>query len=125
MKKLINSAKAPAAAGQYSQAIAADRFVFVSGQLPVDPATGSIPEGIEAQANASLSNVNAVLEAAGCTLNDVVKTTVFLSDMGNFSVVNEIYAGYFGEPFPARSCFQVAKLPKDALVEVEAIAVLP
>ena len=125
MKKLINSAKAPGAAGPYSQAIAADRFVFVSGQLPVDPATGSIPEGIEAQANASLSNVKAVLEAAGCTLNDVVKTTVFLSDMGNFSVVNEIYAGYFGEPFPARSCFQVAKLPKDALVEVEAIAVLP
>ena len=125
MKKLINSAKAPAAAGPYSQAIGADRFVFVSGQLPVDPATGSIPEGIEAQANASLSNVKAVLEAAGCTLNDVVKTTVFLSDMGNFSVVNEIYAGYLGEPFPARSCFQVAKLPKDALVEVEAIAVLP
>lgn len=125
MKRLINSNKAPAAAGPYSQAIAADHFVFVSGQLPIDPSTGTIPEGIEAQAHASLSNVKAVLEASGCTLDDVVKTTVFLSDMENFAIVNQIYAGYFEEPFPSRSCFQVARLPKDALVEVEAIAILP
>ncbi|MEY8338885.1 RidA family protein [Lachnospiraceae bacterium 62-35] len=124
MKTLINSDKAPAAAGPYSQAIRAGEFVFVSGQLPVNPADNTMPEGIEDQAKMSLANVKAVLEAAGCTLNDVVKTTVFLSDMGNFSVVNEIYAEHFGSPFPARSCFQVGKLPKDALVEVEAIAVL-
>ncbi len=123
MKTLINSEFAPAAAGPYSQAIEAGEMVFVSGQLPVQLADGQIPEGIEAQARTSLNNVVEVLKAAGCTMDDVVKTTVFLSDIANFGVVNGIYAEYFKAPYPARSCFQVGALPKGSLVEVEAIAV--
>lgn len=123
MKTLINSELAPAAAGPYSQAIEAGEMVFVSGQLPVQLADGQIPEGIEAQARTSLNNVVEVLKAAGCTMDDVVKTTVFLSDIANFGVVNGIYAEYFEAPYPARSCFQVGALPKGSLVEVEAIAV--
>lgn len=122
MKKIIESKKAPAAAGPYSQAIEAAGLVFASGQLPID-ASGQIPASIEAQTRASLENLSFVLEAAGCTLDDVVKTTVFLDDMENFAVVNGIYAEYFHAPFPGRSCFQVAKLPKAAKVEIEAIAV--
>ena len=123
MKTLINSEFAPAAAGPYSQAIEAGEMVFVSGQLPVQLADGQIPEGIEAQARTSLNNVVEVLKAAGCTMDDVVKTTVFLSDIANFGVVNGIYAEYFKAPYPARFCFQVGALPKGSLVEVEAIAV--
>lgn len=125
MKNLVNSEFAPAAAGPYSQAIEANGFVFVSGQLPIQLADGQIPEGVEAQARASMNNVVEVLKAAGCTMSDVVKTTVFLSDIGNFATVNAIYAEYFEAPYPARSCFQVAALPKGAMVEVEAIAVKP
>ena len=123
MKTLINSEFAPAAAAPYSQAIEAGEMVFVSGQLPVQLADGQIPEGIEAQARTSLNNVVEVLKAAGCTMDDVVKTTVFLSDIANFGFVNGIYAEYFKAPYPARSCFQVGALPKVSLVEVEAIAV--
>lgn len=123
MKKLVESSKAPAAAGPYSQAIEASGMVFASGQLPIDPASGEMPATIEEQTRASLANLAAVLEAAGCTLNDVVKTTVFLDDMNNFGVVNGIYAEHFQAPYPGRSCFQVAKLPKGAKVEIEAIAV--
>lgn len=123
MKKLVNSEFAPAAAGPYSQAIDAGELVFVSGQLPVRLADGLLPENIEEQTRTSLNNVAEVLKAAGCTMDDVVKTTVFLSDIANFTVVNGIYAEYFAAPYPARSCFQVAALPKGALVEVEAIAV--
>jgi len=125
MKKLINSDKAPAAAGPYSQAIEAANFVFISGQLPIRAADGCIPEGIEEQTEVSLANLTEVLAAAGCTLDDVVKTTVFLSDMNNFATVNGIYAKHFKAPYPGRSCFQVGRLPKDALVEIEAIAVRP
>lgn len=125
MKKMIQSNKAPAAAGPYSQAIENQGMVFVSGQLPVRLEDGQLAEGIEAQARTSLDNVSEVLKAAGCTMEDVVKTTIFLSDIANFSTVNAIYAEYFKEPFPARSCFQVGALPKGALVEVEAIAVKP
>ena len=123
MKTLINSEFAPAAAAPYSQAIEAGEMVFVSGQLPVQLADGQIPEGIEAQARTSLNNVVEVLKAAGCTMDDVVKTTVFLSDIANFGVVNGIYAEYFKAPYPARSCFQVGALPEGSPVEVEAIAV--
>jgi len=125
MKKVIASNNAPAAIGPYSQAIEAAGLVFASGQLPVDPASGQIPEGIEAQAKNSLSNLSAVLQAAGCTMDDVVKTTVFLADMADFSAVNAVYGEMFSAPFPSRSCFQVAKLPKDAKIEIEAIAVKP
>lgn len=125
MKNLINSQNAPAAAGPYSQAIESGGMVFVSGQLPVKLEDGALAEGIEAQARTSLNNVAQVLKAAGCTMDDVVKTTVFLTDMGNFAAVNAIYAEYFQAPFPARSCFQVGALPKGAMVEVEAIAVKP
>lgn len=122
MKKIVESKKAPAAAGPYSQAIEDAGLVFASGQLPID-SSGQIPETIEAQTHASLKNLANVLEAAGCSLNDVVKTTVFLDNMENFAIVNGIYAEYFNAPFPSRSCFQVAKLPKGAKVEIEAIAV--
>ena len=125
MKNQINSNQAPAAAGPYSQAIESNGLVFVSGQLPVKLEDGQLADGIEAQARTSLNNVSEVLKASGCTMDDVVKTTVFLSDMSNFAVVNAIYAEYFKAPFPARSCFQVGGLPKGALVEVEAIAVKP
>ncbi|NJB69097.1 2-iminobutanoate/2-iminopropanoate deaminase [Desulfobaculum xiamenense] len=122
MASIINTPNAPAAIGPYSQATVAGNLIFTSGQLPIDPATGEMPEGIAAQAKQSLENVKAILEAGGASLSNVVKTTVFLSDMANFAAMNEVYAAYFGTPFPARSCFQVARLPKDALVEIEVIA---
>ena len=124
MKNVISTANAPAAIGPYSQAIDLGNLVITSGQLPIDPATGAFPEGIQAQTKQSLSNVKAILEAAGLSMDSVVKTTVFLSDMNNFGAMNEVYATFFTEgSYPARSAVEVARLPKDALVEIEVIAV--
>lgn len=123
MKRVINTEKAPSAIGPYSQAIMAGNTVFTSGQIPVNPATGEVPEGIEAQAVQALENLKHVLDAAGCSMADVVKTTVFIKDMGSFPVINKIYSTYFVEPFPARSCVEVAQLPKGVLIEIEAVAV--
>ena len=125
MKHAVSTAAAPAALGPYSQGIEAGPFVFVSGQLPVDPATGDIPEGAAAQAERAFANVSVILEAAGLGLGNVVKTTVFLADLADFAAVNEVYARSFSAPFPARSCVQVAALPRGARLEVEAIAVRP
>ena len=124
MKQRIETTEAPAAIGPYSQAVDSGAgLVFVSGQLPIDPATGSFPEGgVKAQTRASLTNAKAILEASGLGLADVVKTTVFLADMGDFAAMNEVYAEFFSEPFPARSAVAVKTLPKNALVEVECIA---
>lgn len=123
MKTVIATTAAPGAIGPYSQAIEANGLVFVSGQIPLDPATGAfVPGGVEAQAEQSLKNLKAVLEAAGCSLADVVKTTVFLTNMGDFAAVNEMYARFFTAECPARSAVQVGALPKGALVEIEAIA---
>lgn len=121
MKTTVNTEKAPAAIGPYVQAVKAGGLVITSGQLPIDPATGAFPEGIQAQTRQSLTNVKAILEEAGLTMDDVVKTTVFLSDMNNFAAMNEVYATFFTS-FPARSAVEVARLPKDALVEIEVIA---
>ena len=121
MKKAIISTEAPAAIGPYSQAIESEGLIFVSGQLPVKD--GVMPEDIMEQTKASLGNVKAILEAAGSDLSKVVKTTVLLQDMGDFAKMNEVYASFFTEPYPARACFEVARLPKDAKVEIEAIAV--
>ncbi len=119
----ISTTEAPGAIGPYSQAIEANGFVYVSGQLPIDPLTGAFPEGdVKAQTRQSLLNMRAILRAAGIDLKNVVKTTVFLSDMGNFAAMNEVYAEFFAAPFPARSAVAVKTLPKDALVEVECIA---
>jgi len=124
MKQRINTDNAPAAIGPYSQAIDSSHgLIFVSGQLPIDPATGAFPEGgVQAQTRASLTNAEAILKAAGLSLDNVVKTTVFLADMGDFAAMNEIYAQFFKEPFPARSAVAVKTLPKGALVEIECIA---
>ena len=123
MKTVISTTAAPGAIGPYSQAIEANGLVFVSGQIPLDPTTGAfVPGGVEAQAEQSLKNLKAVLEAAGCSLADVVKTTVFLTNMGDFAAVNEVYARFFTAECPARSAVQVGALPKGALVEIEAIA---
>ena len=120
----ISTEKAPAAIGPYSQAIEHNGFIFVSGQLPIDPATGAFPEGgVEAQTRQSLTNVQAVLAQAGLTMENVIKTTVFLTDMGAFAAVNAVYAKYFEGDCPARSAVQVGKLPKDAPLEIECIAV--
>ena len=121
--KAINSDKAPKAIGPYSQAIQANGFVFASGQLPIDPATGSFPEGgVKEQTRQSILNAQAILKQAGLELCDVVKTTVYLADMNDFAAMNEVYAQFFSEPFPARSAIAVKSLPKQALVEVECIA---
>ena len=122
--KQINPDKAPAAIGPYSQAIDSGAgLVFVSGQLPIDPATGAFPEGgVKEQTKQSLLNAKAILEMAGLNLSSVVKTTVFLADMGDFPAMNEIYAQFFSAPFPARSAVAVKTLPKGALVEIECIA---
>ncbi|WP_024990933.1 RidA family protein [Hoylesella marshii] len=121
--KTIHTEQAPKAVGPYSQAIEAGGFVFASGQLPIDPATGAFAEGgIKEQTRQSLTNAQAVLRAAGIDLTHVVKTTVFLSDIDNFAAMNEVYAEFFKEPYPARSAFAVKTLPKGALVEVECIA---
>ena len=122
MKKVICSEKAPGAIGTYSQAIEANGVVFVSGQLPIDATTGVMPEGVEAQARQSLENIKHILETAGLTMADIVKTTVFLQDMSLFAGMNGVYATYFNGDFPARSAVAVKALPKDALVEIECIA---
>lgn len=122
MKQAIATAKAPGAIGPYSQAIDAGAFVFVSGQIPVNPATGDIPSTIEEQTQQSISNLKAILEAAGLTIENVVKTTVFLADMNDFAAMNGVYAANFKEPFPARSAVAVKTLPKNVLVEIEVIA---
>ena len=125
MKQIISTQNAPAAIGPYSQAIRAGDLLFVSGQIPVDPATGEVVEPtIQAQAKRSLENVKAVLEAAGASLDNVVKTTVFLKNMDDFVEMNRVYQSFFQADCPARSAVQVAKLPKDVLVEIEAIAAL-
>ncbi len=125
MKQVIHTDSAPAAIGPYSQAIQIGDLLFVSGQVPIDPSTGAIVEGdIKAQAQQSLNNLKAILNAAGTNMGAVVKTTVFLADMNAFAAMNEVYAQFFQEPFPARSAVQVARLPKDAKVEIEAIAQL-
>lgn len=123
MKTTISTNNAPAAIGPYSQAIEVNGMIYTSGQIPVDPATGTIPEGIEAQAGQVLKNVKNLLEAAGSGMDSVVKTTVFIKDMNDFTTVNEIYAKYFNGDCPARSCVEVARLPKDVLMEMEVIAV--
>ena len=121
--KAISTEKAPAAIGPYSQAIEANGFVYASGQLPIDPATGAFPEGgIKEQTRQSLLNAQAILQEAGLDLKNVVKTTVLLSDIANFGPMNEVYAEMFSAPFPARSAFAVKDLPKGALVEIECIA---
>lgn len=123
MRQEIRTTNAPAAIGPYAQAIAIDGLVITSGQLPLDPATGTFPDGIAAQTRQSLLNVKAILEEAGAGMDKVVKSTVFLSDMNNFGAMNEVYATFFGEGnYPARSAVEVARLPKDALVEIEVIA---
>jgi 2-iminobutanoate/2-iminopropanoate deaminase len=121
-KECIQAKAAPAAIGPYSHAVIAGSFVFCSGQLGLDPATGKLMEGIAAQAERALKNLATVLEASGCSMADIVKTTIFLKDMADFATVNDIYARFFDGNFPARSAIQVASLPKDGLVEIEAIA---
>lgn len=123
MKKAINSKKAPGAIGPYSQAIEAGGMVFVSGQLPINAKTGEMAQGAQAQTRQSLENIKHILEEAGLTMGDVVKTTVFLEDMSLFGEMNEVYATYFEAPFPARSAVAVDALPKGASVEIECIAV--
>lgn len=122
MKTPIATTNAPGAIGPYSQAIDAGSFVFISGQIPVNPATGDIPEGIKAQTAQSIANIKAILAAAGLSIDNVVKTTVFLADMSLFGDMNEIYAQEFTAPFPARSAVAVRELPKQVLVEIEVIA---
>jgi len=124
-RRAISTSGAPAAIGPYSQAIAVDEFVFCSGQLGLDPATGELVEGIEAQAERALRNLSAVLDAAGMTTADVVKTTIFLADIDDFAAVNTVYARHMSEPPPARSTFAVGALPKGGLIEIEAIARRP
>lgn len=120
---IINTDKAPAAVGPYVQAIQAGNTLFSSGQLGLIPATGALPEGVEAQTRQSLANIQAILDAAGYAKSDVVKTTVYIKDMNDFGKVNAIYAEFFGDNKPARSCVEVARLPKDGLVEIEFVAV--
>ena len=119
----IATEKAPGAIGPYSQGVVAGNLVYTSGQIPVNPETGAVEECVKAQTKQSLENVKAVLAEAGCTMEDVFKTTVFITDLADFGVVNEIYGSYFGGSFPARSCVQVAALPKGAKIEVETISV--
>jgi len=124
MKKIVKCAKAPAAIGPYNHASDVNGFVFTSGQLGLDPATGKLVEGVEAQARQALTNLKNVLLEAGCSdiKQDVLKTTVYLVDMNDFAAVNKVYSEFFPSDFPARSCVQVAKLPAGGLVEIEAIA---
>ncbi len=122
--EVIKTDNAPEAIGPYSQAIAVGSFIYTSGQIPINPKTGEVVGNeIQQQAEQVLENLKNVLEAAGSGMDKVVKTTVFIKDMNSFSKVNEVYAKYFKEPYPARSCVEVSKLPKDVLVEIEAVAV--
>lgn len=121
MKKIISTDKAPAAIGPYSQAIEVNGMVFTSGVIPVNPATGQIPDGIEAQADQAIGNLCALIEESGCKVEDVIKTTVFIKNMDDFGTINAVYSKYFTADCPARSCVEVARLPKDVLIEIEAI----
>lgn len=123
MKKVIATPDAPKAVGPYSQAIEVNGTLYISGQIPVNPADGSVPEDIAEQAHQSLRNIGAILKAAGMSYDNVVKTTVLLDDIANFKAVNEVYAGYFTGDKPARACYQVAALPLGVKLEIEAIAV--
>lgn len=123
MKKIISTSAAPGAIGPYSQAVQAGGFLYVSGQLPIDPASGLFAgEDITAQTRQSLSNIQAIVDSAGMTLSDVVKVNVFLKDMNDFAAMNAVYGEFFTEKFPARAAVEVARLPKDALVEIECVA---
>ncbi|MCR5640459.1 MAG: RidA family protein [Lachnospiraceae bacterium] len=122
MKKVIATNQAPAAIGPYSQAIEVGNVVYTSGIIPVVPATGEIPEGSVAQADQAFKNLSNLLEAAGTSMAKVIKTTVFIKEMNDFGAINEVYAKYFPEPYPSRSCVEVARLPKDVMLEIEAIA---
>ena len=124
-KKINSTEKAPQAIGPYSQAIVANGFLFTSGMVPIDPATNQLVEGdITVQAKQAISNLKNLIEASGSSCDKVVKTTVFIKDMNDFAKINEVYAKYFTEPYPARSCVEVARLPKDVLLEVETIVEL-
>ena len=125
MKKVISTTKAPVAIGPYSQAIQVENFVYASGQIPIDPATGVLVEGgIKEQTRQSLLNVQAILKEVGLTMGNVVKTTVFIADMNDFADMNAVYAEFFSEPYPARSAVAVKTLPKGALVEIEVVAAM-
>jgi len=125
-KSAVSSARAPKAIGPYSQGIRAGHLLFASGQIPLDPATGTIVEGdVGVQARRVMDNLRAVLDAGGLTLTDVVRTTIYLIDLNDFAKVNEIYGSYFEQPYPARATVQVARLPRDARVEIDAIAAYP
>lgn len=125
MKKIISTDKAPAAIGPYSQAIEVNGMLFTSGVIPIDPATNQLVEGdIEVQAAQAIGNLRNLLEAAGSSCDNVIKTTVFIKNMDDFGTVNEIYKSFFEKDCPARSCVEVARLPKDVLIEIEAIAVV-
>ena len=121
-KEVILTKNAPGAIGPYSQGIKMGNFIFTSGQLPINPATGELVSDVKEATKTSLENVKAILEEAGSSLDKVVKTTVFLKDLNDFAAVNEVYGEYFNNVAPARSCFQVGKLPKDAVLEIEVIA---
>ena len=121
-KKIINTDKAPAAIGPYSQGVEVGSLLFASGQIPVEKETGQIPQGIEKQTEKALLNLQGIVEAAGAGMNDIIKTTVFITDMNNFAAMNEVYKSFFEEgTYPARSCVEVSRLPKDVLVEIEAV----
>lgn len=122
MKKVISTDKAPAAIGPYSQAIEVNGMVYTSGIIPVVPATGEIPEGSAAQAKQALTNLSNLLEAAGTSMANVIKTTVFIKEMNDFTAINEVYQTFFEGDYPARSCVEVARLPKDVMLEIEAVA---
>lgn len=122
--KEIKTTNAPAAIGPYSQAIECNGLLFTSGQIPVNPATGEIPQGVYEQAMQAFTNVKNLIEASGASIDNVIKTTVFIKDMNDFATINEVYAKFFTEPYPARSCVEVARLPKDVLLEVETIVEL-
>lgn len=124
VKKVISTKNAPRAIGPYSQGIQMDKFIFVSGQLPVNPQTGEVQDDIKEQTKQALNNVKAILEEIGSSLEAVVKTTIFLKDLSNFTIVNEVYGEFFTNNYPARCCVEVSRLPKDVGVEIEAIAVL-
>lgn len=123
-KKIIATENAPGAIGPYSQAVQIGELVYTSGQLPVNPITGLVPNDVKEQTKQSLENIKAILEAAGTSMDKVVKSTVFIKDMNDFGEVNEVYGQFFVAPFPARSCVEVARLPKDVKVEIEVIALI-
>ena len=124
MANVISTDKAPAAIGPYSQAIEVNGMIYTSGMIPIDPSTGELVTGsVEAQAEQAISNVEALLAASGSSIEKVVKTVVFISNMDDFGKINEVYAKHFKEPYPARSCVQIARLPKDVAIEIEAVAV--